>query len=557
LSTTLLFVSGILSAQHPDQLKNYNQAIEFLEERGEVYFKFRIPGKYTPGYFSEFLSIDRVNEDTIYAYANDNDFRCFLETEIVYEVLNPPSLQKAKSKYQSRINGEWYNHYPTYEEYTDLMEGFARDFPDLCAFNEYGRSVNGKKLLALKISDHVNTREKEPVLLYTSTLHGDEVLGYVLLPRLIETLLLNYRTDPGIKKLIDNVEIWINPLANPDGTYFYSDTSVTGATRFNANHIDLNRDFPDLRDEAYNTRYRQPETVAMINFMKTIQVTLAANFHGGAEVVNYPWDTWSNLHADDEWYKDVSRAYVDTVHAYSPAGYMTDLDNGITKGYDWYPVYGGRQDFTNYYLNAREVTIELSVEKMPAENMFDTYWEYQKRSLISFIGQVLQGVKGEVTDSATGKPVRADVLIENHDTDNSNVVSSELDGSFWRLTRAGNFMFIFKAPGYQPKRFSTNVQTGESVCLDVMLMPSVEYFEIYPNPFNDRLNIYIPGSGDDIVVEFYDLSGRKQGFIRQPVISSGYQQIPTNNLVQGVYLVSIRYGNRIIRQVVVKNTLVR
>jgi hypothetical protein len=550
---TLLFGVSSVSAQQPESFQIYERAREFLEERGEVYFRFRIPKECTLGYFSEFVSIDHVSADTIYAYANHTGFERFLATGITCEVLSPPSLRIKKALFQSKKTGEWYNRYPTYTEYIDLIEGFAKDFPDLCTFIEYGRSVNEKKLLALKISDNAGTREKEPVLLYSSTVHGDEVLGYVLMLRLIETLLINYNTDPEIKRLVDNMEIWIIPLANPDGTYFLSDTSVTGATRFNANHIDLNRDFPDLRDKDYAIRYRQPETTAMMNFMKTIQVALAANFHSGAEVVNYPWDTWSRLHADDEWYKSISRAYADTVHIYSPAGYMIDLDNGITNGNAWYPIFGGRQDYTNYFLNAREVTIELSMDKMPAESMFDKYWEYNKHSLFGYMGQVLQGITGEVTDSSTGQPVKASIFIENHDFDNSYAVSSELDGSFYRLTMEGNFVFVFSASGYRTKRYALNVRAGELTHLDVRLVSSVECFEIYPNPFTDKLNIYISEPGDDIIIEFNDLSGRKRGFIRQPVLSGGYQEVPASCLAPGVYLVSVCYRNRIIRQVVFKN----
>jgi len=64
--------------------------------------------------------------------------------------------------------------------------------------------------------------------------------------------------------------------------------------------------------------------------------------------VNYPWDRWSTQHADYEWFYSISRAWADTVHLYSEPGYMDYLDNGVTQGYDWYPVYGGRQDYVTY-----------------------------------------------------------------------------------------------------------------------------------------------------------------------------------------------------------------
>ncbi len=53
---------------------------------------------------------------------------------------------------------------------------------------------------------------------------------------------------------------------------------------------------------------------------------LSANFHGGVEVVNYPWDTWERRHPDDDWFIDLSRDYADLAQADSPAGYMTTLE---------------------------------------------------------------------------------------------------------------------------------------------------------------------------------------------------------------------------------------
>jgi hypothetical protein len=33
---------------------------------------------------------------------------------------------------------------------------------------------------------------------------------------------------------------------------------------------------------------------------------------------------------------------------------------GVTNGYDWYRITGGRQDYVTWFLRGREVTIEVS-----------------------------------------------------------------------------------------------------------------------------------------------------------------------------------------------------
>ena len=91
------------------------------------------------------------------------------------------------------------------------------------------------------------------------------------------------------------MEIYITPLANPDGTYHGGNNTVSGAWRGNANGIDLNRNYWDPADGQHpDGEVWQTETIANMNFMAAHHFVISANFHGGAEVVNYPWDTWSD-----------------------------------------------------------------------------------------------------------------------------------------------------------------------------------------------------------------------------------------------------------------------
>ncbi len=317
-------------------------------------------------------------------------------------------------------------------------------------------------MLALRISGSAGSQNDKPAVFLTSSIHGDEPLGYVLLLRLIDTLLSQYGTNAELTALVDNVEIWINPLANPDGTFFVSDSTIYGATRFNSNQVDLNRNFPDpVKGEHPDSYDWQSETVAMMSFMKKMHPVLSANFHGGSEVVNYPWDSFRQLHPDDAWFRLISRQWVDTAHAFSYPGYMTAEEDGITNGFSWYPVYGGRQDYVNYFIRGREVTIELSNDKIPEENNLDNYWNYNYRSMLGFIEQVNTGISGIVRDSVSGLPVKAMISIPGHDKDNSQVYSDSIQGIYFRLLQEGDYVIESSAAGYTTKQIAVKVEKGQ------------------------------------------------------------------------------------------------
>ena len=61
--------------------------------------------------------------------------------------------------------------------------------------------------------------------------------------------------------------------------------------RTNANHYDLNRNFPDYFEEI--TAPQQPETTAVIDWIHRNQFVISANLHGGELVSNYPYDTYA------------------------------------------------------------------------------------------------------------------------------------------------------------------------------------------------------------------------------------------------------------------------
>jgi len=371
--------------------------------------------------------------------------------------------------------------YPSYQQYTLVMQNFAAHHPDICRLVDLGtgnNTVRPHHLWALVISDNVDFNEDEPEVLLTSSMHGDETTGFVLMLRLIDELLSGYGSDPEIDAVVDETEIWINPLANPDGTYLGSDDDVSGARRYyttpsgSNSFVDPNRNFPDPENGLHpDGRAWWPETEAMMALAEARSFVLSANFHGGVEVVNYPWDTWKRRHPDDAWLQDLSRAYADLAQSDSPGGYLTDFQNGITNGWDWFEVHGGRQDFMTFFHGGREVTIELTTTKLlPAEEL-DDLWQWNRRALLDFVTHAHEGIRGLVTN-LDDAPLVASIEVMGHDTtaDSSAVRTDPEVGDYHRLLLPGIYDLRFTAPGcHLLEVYGIAVTGNEATVVDAVL----------------------------------------------------------------------------------------
>lgn len=451
------------------------QSLEKLyESRAEIYFELEIQSPDELQQLNKMMSIDKVEGLKITAYANRSQFEKLQNTAYQPQLLMPPSLLEEVEMIANIANREVFewDAYPTYSAYVDMMNGFQNDYPVHCEMFNFGTLNSGRDLLMLRINN--GAPEGKPKFLYTSSMHGDETAGYVLMLRLADYLLSNYGTDSRVTNLVDKLDIYINPLANPDGTFYGGNNTVNGSIRGNANGIDLNRNYPDPKDGPHpDGNAYQSETTAFMELAVQHPFVMSANFHGGAEVVNYPWDTWSRRHADDAWWILVSREYADSAQFYSPAGYMTDLNNGITNGYDWYSVAGGRQDYMNYFENCREFILEISHIKTLPPSQLPAWWTYNKASLLSYMEQATYGLQGLITDELSGDPIEAEIVVEGHDIDNSSVVSTLPAGNYHRPIKAGTYEVTYSAEGYYPQTFSFSIADYESLIHDVQLTPGV------------------------------------------------------------------------------------
>ena len=294
-----------------------------------------------------------------------------------------------------------WDRYPTYEVYVDMMQRFANDYLTLCHLDTIGTSVQNRLILSLAITGTGDTSGR-PEFFYTSTMHGDEVTGFYLMLRLCDTLLRSYGTSADITNLLNRVRVYINPLSNPDGTYHGGNHTVASSMRYNANYVDLNRNYPD----PFGTDPLDPlqkENEVMINYVQNHHFLLSANLHGGSEVMNYPWDSYTSyelLNEHASWWKEVCKRFVDTCRLYDNSPFPRCHQQRLYQRRRLVRHQQRPSGLFQLLPQHPRTHHGLSTSKTLSTDRLQHYWNCQSHALINFIKEIFT-IPNDTTDGTS------------------------------------------------------------------------------------------------------------------------------------------------------------
>lgn len=116
----------------------------------------------------------------------------------------------------------FFSHYPRYHEVLSFMSGLAARYPQFCRYESLGRSNEGRHIAALSISLNSRVRPRRVAYIQAAT-HGREWITTQTVLYLAYELLSNLRA---FTRVLQDVEIFLVPLVNPDG-YEYTHTTVS------------------------------------------------------------------------------------------------------------------------------------------------------------------------------------------------------------------------------------------------------------------------------------------------------------------------------------------
>jgi len=547
IASALLLLTGLCG--FGQDLRRGDDIREAIRIYGQAEVSIAYPGFDAMTEYASRFSVSSCNRKYARLTLSELTADDFIRTALPYTLILPDATKGVYTA-SSADEAMLWQSYPTWKHYDTIMHRLAAQWPEVCILDTIGFSIGGRAVMALKISDNAASDEEEPAVMLSASIHGDELAGFILLMRLAEYLASGSSNGGLPGELVAGLEIWINPLANPDGMYRGNDT-ILFPIRVNSAGYDLNRNFPD--PENPTPPVVQKETLDMMKFMEEKRFVLSANLHSGEEVINYPWDKWTRTHADDEWFYEICRRYADTVHLHSEAGYLTYKNNGVTRGSEWYLIRGGRQDYITWGLQGREVTMELDKTKQTPATDLESLWNWNSRSLLRYLGEALYGVKGKVTDKTTGEPMAAKLFITGYDIDSSHVYSDTLSGEYYRFLSPGIYTLTFSSPGYISK--STEITISDwtsSISADIQLeeissvypAPPESGLLIYPNPSSGEFGILPPtGHTGEATVTIASLAGQVISTRHVVTLPGIPELIDCSHFPTGIYIISYNKVN--------------
>jgi zinc carboxypeptidase/carboxypeptidase family protein len=378
--------------------------------------------------------------------------------------------------------------YPDYNEIITILYDTADDFPDICqAVNLTDRyntppTVEGRHLFAVKISDHVDQDENEPSCLLVSAHHAREIVTPVVALHVLDQLTTLYGVDPNITALVDENEIWIAPVWNPDGYEYVF--NVDNYWRKNRRvfatgvGVDLNRNYSFGWDSpcggstyvSYNT-YRGPapaseaETQTMIALVQDRHFAKVNDFHSYAREVRYGNGCLG--HPFLSFLESEAASLASLIPGY------TENSSCCTGGdIHYHTAYHGSHCFlweTHYQFQPSYLSALAE-----ADLIFPAILAALQRTI---------PLTGIVTNATTGEPIAAEIQLPDIEFEHGEMNLSESRfGRYYAFLPPGTYSVQFNAEGYYSQTVPVTVSSDSTLTVDVELHSAALYLELLEAP---------------------------------------------------------------------------
>jgi len=272
-------------------------------------------------------------------------------------------ISRERMEHQNRstaFGASWYDSYHTYGEIVQHLQDLATSFPEIVKYTpSIGISIEGKEIPVLIVGG----TSPQKKIFFLGGQHAREWINPATTLFVTEQLITLYATDPEVKAIVDAVEFWVVPMANPDGYSYTWNTNRLWRKNRRPNvggtyGVDLNRNWDDhwgglgSSDLPSSDTYRgtapfsEPETAQISTFMKNSGPYAGAiDFHSYGQLILRPYGWADSDPPNEATIKEVGDTMRDRILQQSSTPYTSQhayqlyYCSGIAS--DWFQTGGG------------------------------------------------------------------------------------------------------------------------------------------------------------------------------------------------------------------------
>jgi hypothetical protein len=429
-----------------------------------------------------------------------------------------------------------FGNYYTYDETNAILDSLHEQYPSIISErmilpnDSLGDTTwDGNHVWAVKVSDNVETEENEPEVLYTGIHHAREPIGANICVEWARWLCENYGQNPLATYLVDNRQIWIVPIINPDGYLYNEEIRPGGGGMHRKNRrqtgaepqgVDNNRNYPymwgydnqgsspDPEEETYRgpNPGSEPETQSVMNLCKGHSFVTALNFHSFLNLFLYPWGY-------------IRQKCEDSLAFYGWGEIATRIAHyAVIGGHELYPTNGDSDDWMYWDQGIFSVTPEIGErfwqEWAIEQHIAETHPMMIATAKAAGIYPELLGISfsdggdGEISPGET-----VDLIVHIHNMsvkDGSGLIGLELSGSDPRAE-------LVKPTASISSLASQSAGTNESDPLKVMISATAPPDSAIP------LTLTIQAAGQEFVHQIILPVGERQTLLAEDFDDQNYE----------------------------------
>jgi carboxypeptidase T len=266
------------------------------------------------------MSIEAVRSDSVWGFADPTSLKALRAGG--FEILGNFDASVARGGHDTAfgaVGGGSERDFPPsdsrFHNYSELvveLNTLQAENRGLVKLQSIGKTIEGRDILAVHLNTSAQALETgqsgKPGVVFMGNHHAREHLSAEIPLMLIQYLLRNQK-DPQISALLENRDIWIVPMVNPDGVEYDIAGGRYRSWRKNRKDngdgtfgVDLNRNYgfkwgtggssTSTSSDVYMGKapFSEPETQAVRDFVSAhVNTKVLLSFHTFSELILYPW----------------------------------------------------------------------------------------------------------------------------------------------------------------------------------------------------------------------------------------------------------------------------